>query len=561
MSNSKEIKSFQWTVALRRELSQFGASVKSQVLRDAQMLLNSLDFSEVVNVQRMMRKEKRDDSDLKRLRDLNQAVNNLVELKSIQQKNVLKVGKLSADDLMTLAADIEKLKAKVIRTERPLSAGVYMGNLTGQQLEQRAKLLKMVGMSGARPQGNGIVRVWDLKDSSLLNNQFGTMPSLTMACMAKQGQVQLSDVVHALSDLGLIYTAKYPNMTDLEKLSETHPILNIIQEQQSSINISGYNFSLSAAVKAGAVMLDGGNMLESLKVTPQNVESILQSILKVKRQYGMFITESPGERNPYENILYKVCLSGNGWPYISSRTAIQGRAWDNTIVDLGAGGQSTKSNSPEKRPPGTPPVGLSFSQMMLLKDLMSGLDPNAKTWIDIEGRANDPVEVALYQPSNGQVVHFYREPVDIKQFKQDSKFSHGIDITDLFPSQPGLTSAVIEHLPQNMVLTCQGSEDIMDLLKSQGRRDIKTIDVSLSKEASRQFEDKVWDLHKGLCKLHTGVVVVKTKKGKMEITPHCALMDCLMFEAATNGGTVPTKVNPILPNDLIFRTSTKKVTL
>ncbi|QWQ58031.1 nucleoprotein [Bitu virus] len=562
MANSKEVKSFQWTMALRRELSQHTSSVKTQVLKDAQMLLHSLDFSEVMNVQRMMRKDKRDDSDLKRLRDLNQTVNNLVELKSTQQRNVLKVGRLSSEELLILAADIEKLKVKVIRTERPQSAGVYMGNLTGQQLEQRSRLLNMIGMNNSRAPSNGIVKVWDIKDSSLLNNQFGTMPSLTLACMTKQGQVDLSDAVHALTDLGLIYTAKYPNMSDLQKLSQTHPVLSIIQEQQPSINISGYNFSLSAAVKAGSCLVDGGNMLETIRVTPQNIESILQGILKVKKQVGMFVSDTPGDRNPYENILYKVCLSGNGWPYISSRTSIVGRAWDNTVIDLSVSQPQDKGGNNKERPvPTAPPVGLTFSQLMLLKDLMSGLDPNAKTWIDIEGRANDPVEIALYQPASGQCVHFYREPSDVKQFKQDSKFSHGIDLNDLFPTQPGLTTAVIENLPHNMVLTCQGSNDIEELLRSQGRKDIKVIDVSLTKDQSRQFEDAVWDMHKNLCRLHTGIVVVKTKKGKVEITPHCALMDCLMFEAATNGGTVPTKVAPLLPTDLIFRTSARKVTL
>ncbi|AJZ76771.1 nucleocapsid protein [Mammarenavirus okahandjaense] len=563
MANSKEIKSFQWTMALRRELSQYTSSVKVQVLKDAQMLLHSLDFSEVVNVQRMMRKDKRDDSDLKRLRDLNQTVNGLVELKSTQQKNVLKVGRLSSDELLALAADIEKLKIKVTRTERPQSAGVYMGNLTGQQLEQRTKLLNLIGMNNNnRTPPSGIVRVWDIKDSSLLNNQFGTMPSLTLACMTKQGQTDLSDVVHALTDLGLIYTAKYPNMTDLHKLIQTHPVLGVIQEQQPSINISGYNLSLSAAVKAASCLIDGGNMLETIRVTPQNIESILQGVLRVKKQFGMFISEAPGDRNPYENILYKICLSGNGWPYISSRTSIIGRAWDNTVIDLSTSQPPKVGKTSSDKPNQSMPLaGLTFSQLLLLKDLMAGLDPNARTWIDIEGRANDPVEIALYQPANGQCIHFYREPSDVKQFKQDSKFSHGIDLTDLFSAQPGLTSAVIENLPQNMVLTCQGASDIEDLLRSQGKGDIKVIDVSLSKEQSRQFEDAVWDLHKNLCRIHTGVVVMKTKKGKVEVTPHCALMDCLMFEAATNGGTVPTKVSPLLPSDLVFRTQSRKVTL
>nr|QWQ58037.1 nucleoprotein [Mammarenavirus lunaense] len=569
MSNSKEVKSFLWTQSLRRELSGFCSNVKIQVIKDAQALLHGLDFSEVSNVQRLMRKEKRDDSDLKRLRDLNQAVNNLVELKSTQQKNTLRVGTLSSDDLLVLAADLDRLKSKITRTERPLSAGVYMGNLTAQQLDQRRTLLQMVGMginNSAAPKGDGIVRVWDVRNPELLNNQFGTMPSLTVACMCKQGQVDLNDVIQSLTDLGLIYTAKYPNMSDLEKLAQTHPVLNLIDAKKSAINISGYNFSLSAAVKAGASLLDGGNMLETIKVSPKNIQDILKAVLKVKRSLGMFISDMPGDRNPYENILYKLCLSGDGWPYIASRTSITGRAWDNTTVDLENGDtmRAATSNNPNSRPTLSQgfPTTLTYSQLMELRDSMLQLDPNAKTWIDIEGRAEDPVEIAIVQPSNGHYIHFYREPTDMKQFKQDSKYSHGLDIQDLFNVQPGLTSAVMESLPKNMVLTCQGADDIKKLLDSQGRRDIKLIDVGMQKAEARKFEDEIWDQYKPLCKMHTGIVVEKKKRGgKEEITPHCALMDCLMYEAAVMGSAKFPQLRAVLSRDLVFRTSSPKVVL
>nr|AYM51856.1 nucleoprotein [Mammarenavirus lassaense] len=569
MSASKEVKSFLWTQSLRRELSGYCSNIKLQVVKDAQALLHGLDFSEVSNVQRLMRKQKRDDSDLKRLRDLNQAVNNLVELKSTQQKSILRVGTLTSDDLLTLAADLEKLKSKVIRTERPLSSGVYMGNLSTQQLEQRRALLNMIGMVGGaqstQPGRDGVVRVWDVKNPDLLNNQFGTMPSLTLACLTKQGQVDLNDAVLALTDLGLIYTAKYPNSSDLDRLSQSHPILNMVDTKKSSLNISGYNFSLGAAVKAGACMLDGGNMLETIKITPQTMDGILKSILKVKRSLGMFVSDTPGERNPYENILYKICLSGDGWPYIASRTSIVGRAWENTTVDLESDGKPQKVGtvgSNKSLQSAGFPTGLTYSQLMTLKDSMMQLDPSAKTWIDIEGRPEDPVEIALYQPMSGCYIHFFREPTDLKQFRQDAKYSHGIDVADLFPAQPGLTSAVIEALPRNMVLTCQGSDDIKRLLDSQGRRDIKLIDIALSKADSRRFENAVWDQCKDLCHMHTGVVVEKKKRGgKEEITPHCALMDCIMYDAAVSGGLNIPVLRAVLPRDMVFRTSSPKVVL
>nr|CAA76165.1 nucleoprotein [Mammarenavirus choriomeningitidis] len=551
MSLSKEVKSFQWTQALRRELQNFTTDVKAAVIKDATSLLNGLDFSEVSNVQRIMRKEKRDDKDLQRLRSLNQTVYSLVDLKSASKKNVLKVGRLSAEQLMSLAADLEKLKGKIMRSERPQTSGVYMGSLTTQQLDQRSQILQMVGMRRPQQGANGVVRVWDVKDSSLLNNQFGTMPSLTMACMAKQSQTPLNDVVQALTDLGLLYTVKYPNLNDLEKLKDKHPVLGVITEQQSSINISGYNFSLGAAVKAGAALLDGGNMLESILIKPSNSEDLLKAVLGAKRKLNMFVSDQVGDRNPYENILYKVCLSGEGWPYIACRTSIVGRAWENTTIDLTSEKSVTNSPRPVPGAAGPPQVGLSYGQAMLLKDLMGGIDPNAPTWIDIEGRFNDPVEIAIFQPQNGQFIHFYREPTDQKQFKQDSKYSHGMDLTDLFNAQPGLTSSVIGALPQGMVLSCQGSDDIRKLLDLQNRRDIKLIDVEMTKEASREYEDKVWDKYGWLCKMHTGIV--RDKKNK-EITPHCALMDCIIFESASKARLPDLKtVHNILPHDLIFR--------
>nr|AER39705.1 nucleoprotein [Mammarenavirus choriomeningitidis] len=549
MSLSKEVKVFQWTQALRRELQGFTSDVKAAVIKGATSLLNGLDFSEVSNVQRIMRKEKRDDKDLQRLRSLNQTVHSLVDLRSTSKKNVLKVGRLSAEELMSLAADLEKLKAKIMRSERPQASGVYMGNLTAQQLDQRSQILQMVGMKKPQQGANGVVRVWDVMDSSLLNNQFGTMPSLTMACMAKQSQTPLNDVVHALTDLGLLGTVKFPNLNDPERLRDKHAVLGVITEQQSSINISGYTFSLGAAVKAGAALLDGGNMLEYILVKPSNSEDLLKAVLGAKRKLNMFVSDQVGDRNPYENILYKVCLSGEGWPNIACRTS--GTAWEtNTIIltrDRGI------NNSPRKVPgaAGPPQVGLSYSQTMLLKDLMGGIDPNTPTWIDIEGMFNDPVEIAIFQPQNGQYIHFYREPTDQKQFKQDSKYSHGMDLVDLFNAQPGLTSSVVGALPQGMVLSCQGSDDIRKLLDSQNRRDIKLIDVEMTKEASREYEDKVWDKYGWLCKMHTGIVRDKIKK---PITPHCALLDCIIFESATKARLPDLKtVHNILPHDLIFR--------
>uniref|UniRef100_A0AAU8BE54 Nucleoprotein n=1 Tax=Erinaceus europaeus arenavirus TaxID=3230302 RepID=A0AAU8BE54_9VIRU len=561
---SGEVRSFFWLQTLRRELSSYTTDVKTSVIQDAQTLLQTLDFSEVTNVQRLMRKESRNDQDLDRLRNLNKVVDNALVMKSKQQQNILKVGRLSKDELIILSSDLEKLKNKVIRSENQ-GAGVYQGNLSSTQLDQRSKILKSLGMINVR-QRSDIVRVWDVSNPSLLINQFGTVPSLTMACMAKQGRFELNDVVTGLSALGLVYTAKYPNLDDLSKLEVDYPCLSSITTEESSINISGYNLSLSAAVKAGATLLGGGNMLETLKVSPNNVADILKSILAAKQKVGMFIDDAPGQRNPYENILYKVCLSGEGWPYISSRSQITGRAWDNTIIDFSEvnGGQSasdTKAKEKAKKQQQQQmngdvlQTGLTYTQTQTLDELLKSIDPSAETWIDIEGRHNDPVEICIFQPQSGNYIHFYREPTDKKTFTNDSKYSHGMDISDLFNTQPGLTSAVLTALPKNMVLTCQGSEDILKLLTSQARNDIKVIDVRMTKEQSRKFEDDIWDTYSSKCKMHTGLVREKTKTGKQSKSPHCALFDCLMYYSATKDKAYDQGIRNVLPHDLIFRES------
>nr|WIG62116.1 glycoprotein [Mammarenavirus sp.] len=561
---TSEIKSFFWLQTLRRELSPFTTDVKTSVVQDAQSLIQNLDFSEVVNVQRLMRKTSRNDQDLERLRNLNKVVDTTVAMKSKQQQNVLKVGRLSKDELIILSSDLEKLKNKVIKSESS-GGGVYQGNLSSTQLDQRNKILQSLGMSKQRPT---VVRIWDVSNPKLLINQFGTIPSLTMACIAKQGKFELNDVVTGLSALGLVYTVKYPNLDDLSKLEQEYPCLGTITAEESSINISGYNLSLSAATKAGASLLGGGNMLETIKVTPNNIADIVKSILVAKQKIGMFIDDNSGQRNPYENILYKVCLSGEGWPYISSRSQLTGRAWDNTVIDLSDGKadpQNAVVKPKEKKAQqpngGSVQTGLTYQQLQTLHELLKPLDPSSETWMDIEGRHNDPVEICLFQPKSGNYLHFYREPTDKKTFVNDSKYSHGMDISDLFNTQPGLTSAVLAALPRNMAITCQGLEDISKLLASQARNDIKLIDVRMTKEQSRKFEDDIWDTYSSKCKMHTGLVREKSKNGKQTKSPHCALFDCIMYYSATKDKAYDQGIRNLLPHDLIFRESNKTLVL
>nr|UUW41184.1 nucleocapsid protein [Mammarenavirus chapareense]UUW41188.1 nucleocapsid protein [Mammarenavirus chapareense] len=554
MSNSKEIPSFRWTQSLRRELSSFTIPVKSDVLKDAKMIVDGLDFSQVALVQRVLRKTKRTDGDLDKLRDLNREVDNLMTMKSAQKNTILKLGDLNKSELMDLASDLEKLKKKVGQVERSPVGGVYLGNLSQSQLSKRTDLLRRLGFQQPQVRSTGVVRIWDVADPTRLNNQFGSVPALTIACMTVQGGDTMGNVVQALTSLGLLYTVKFPNLTDLEKLAAEHDCLQIITKDESAINISGYNFSLSAAVKAGATLLDGGNMLETIKVTPDNFSTIIKTVLSVKKRENMFIDEKPGNRNPYENLLYKLCLSGEGWPYIGSRSQVKGRSWENTTVDL--------SSKPAQGPKAPEKVGLNVRlshlteiQESVVREAMSKINSSHTTWIDIEGPSNDPVELALYQPESGNYVLCYRKPHDEKGFKNGSRHSHGMLLKDLESAQPGLLSYIIGLLPQDMVLTAQGSDDIKRLLETHGRKDLKVIDVKLSSDQARNYEEQIWSDFGHLCKKHNGVVVPKKKKDKdpsQSAEPHCALLDCLMFQSVIDGQPPQIKLQSLLPEVLLF---------
>nr|ABO25904.2 nucleocapsid protein [Mammarenavirus bearense] len=549
------VQSFRWTQSLRRGLSNWTSPVKADVLNDTRALLSGLDFAKVASIQRMMRRDKRDESDLTSLRDLNKEVDSLMTMKSTQKNMFLKVGALSKEELMELSSDLNKLRNKVQRTERlPGSGGQYQGNLTTTQLTRRSELLQLIGIQRTGRTGtSGVVKVWDIKDSSLMINQFGSMPALTISCMAEQGGETLNDVVQGLTDLGLLYTAKYPNLNDLEALSEKHPCLKVITQEESQINISGYNLSLSAAVKAGACLVDGGNMLETIRIDTSTFTTVIKTLLEVKAREKMFVSSAPGQRNPYENILYKLCLSGEGWPYIASRSQIKGRAWDNTVVEF----DSAPLRAPVPvRNGGAPLLGQLRPELEdQVRRGVEGLSPNLTTWIDIEGPPNDPVELAIYQPETQKYLHCYRRPNDIKSFKDQSKYCHGILLKDVENARPGLISTIIRHLHKSMAFTAQGEDDIRRLFDMHGRQDLKIVDVKLSAEQSRVFEELVWKKFEHLCDKHKGIVIKSKKKGSKPASTnaHCALMDCIMFSAVLAGFVPDEKPKRLLPIDILFR--------
>nr|ABW96601.1 nucleocapsid protein [North American arenavirus] len=553
--SDQSVPSFRWTQSLRRGLSAWTTNVKADVLTDTRALLSGLDFAKVASVQRMMRRVKRDDSDLTGLRDLNKEVDSLMTMKSNQKNMFLKVGSLSKDELMELSSDLEKLRQKVQRTERlGNTTGQYQGNLSSTQLTRRSEILQLVGIQ--RPSlaaTGGTVKIWDIKDSTLLINQFGSVPAVTISCMTEQGGESLNDVVQGLTDLGLLYTAKYPNLTDLKALTVKHPSLKIITQEDSQINISGYNLSLSAAVKAGACLIDGGNMLETIKVEESTFTTIVKTLLEIKNKEKMFVSSTPGQRNPYENVLYKLCLSGEGWPYIASRSQIKGRAWDNTVVEFDS--VPNKEHVPIRN--GGAPLLTTLKPEIenQVKRSVESLLLNDTTWIDIEGPPNDPVEFAIYQPESQRYIHCYRRPNDIKSFKDQSKYCHGILLKDVEYARPGLISSIIRSLPKSMVFTAQGADDIRKLFDMHGRQDLKIVDVKLSAEESRIFEDLVWKRFEHLCDKHKGIVIKSKKKGSTPATTnaHCALLDCIMFSAVISGSVSNEKPKRMLPIDLLFR--------
>nr|Q8BD31.1 RecName: Full=Nucleoprotein; AltName: Full=Nucleocapsid protein; AltName: Full=Protein N [Mammarenavirus tamiamiense]AAN32956.1 nucleocapsid protein [Mammarenavirus tamiamiense] len=553
--SDQSVPSFRWVQSLKRGLSVWTTPVKADVLNDTRALLSGLDFSKVASVQRMMRRERRDDNDLTNLRDNLKEVDSLMTMRSSQKNMFLKVGSLSKDELMELSSDLNKLKEKVQRSERIIGgSGVYQGNFTTTHLTRRSEILQLVGIQrpGLNRRG-GVVKIWDIKEPALLINQFGSTPAVTISCMAEQGGETLNDVVQGLTDLGLLYTAKFPNLGDLEALSNKHSCLKVITQEESQINISGFNLSLSAAVKAGACLVDGGNMLETIKVEESTFTTIIKTLLEIKSKERMFVDITPGQRNPYENLLYKLCLSGEGWPYIASRSQIKGRAWDNTVIEFDV--------SPRKPPVpirnGGSPVLTTLKPEVeeQIKRSIESLSVHDTTWIDIEGPPFDPVEMAIYQPDSLKYIHCYRKPNDVKSFKDQSKYCHGILLKDIEFARPGIISAIIKHLPKSMVFTAQGSEDIRRLFDMHGRQDLKIVDVKFTAEQSRVFEELTWKRFEHLCDKHKGIVIKSKKKGTTPASTnaHCALMDCIMFSGVLLGAIPNDKPRRLLPLDILFR--------
>ncbi|AAN09949.1 nucleocapsid protein [Mammarenavirus tamiamiense] len=556
--SDQSVPSFRWVQSLRRGLSAWTTPVKADVLNDTRALLSGLDFSKVASVQRMMRREKRDDNDLTNLRDLNKEVDSLMTMRSSQKNMFLKVGSLSKDELMELSSDLNKLKEKVQRSERISgSSGVYQGNLTTTQLTRRSEILQLVGIQrpGLNRRG-GVVKIWDIKEPEhSLINQFGSTPAVTISCMAEQGGETLNDVVARPNrSVGYFTQQSFLIWVTWRALSSKHSCLKVITQEESQINISGFNLSLSAAVKAGACLVDGGNMLETIKVEESTFTTIIKTLLEIKSKERMFVDITPGQRNPYENLLYKLCLSGEGWPYIASRSQIKGRAWDNTVIEFDV--------SPRKPPVpirnGGSPVLTTLKPEVeeQIKRSIESLSVHDTTWIDIEGPPFDPVEMAIYQPDSLKYIHCYRKPNDVKSFKDQSKYCHGILLKDIeYCSSLALYQPSLRHLPKSMVFTAQGSEDIRRLFDMHGRQDLKIVDVKFTAEQSRVFEELTWKRFEHLCDKHKGIVIKSKKKGTTPASTnaHCALMDCIMFSGVLLGAIPNDKPRRLLPLDILFR--------
>nr|QQJ42164.1 nucleoprotein [plateau pika virus]QQJ42194.1 nucleoprotein [plateau pika virus] len=542
-----DVPNIRWLNSLRKGLAGYTQPCRNLVIKDAQAILHSVDFYEVSQVQRIMRSQKRDDSDLQRLRDLNVSVFNAMDMKTELQKNKLDLTCMESEYLILLSNDLKLLKQKLGQMSQ--GTGVYKGNLTAGQLEKRSEIMKLINGDNARQQVTP-AKVWNIKDSSLLINQFGTMPALTLACLTRQTQTDLQDVVDAMTDIGLLYSVKFPNNNDLAILQKKHPCLEYITAETPEINLSGFNYSLSAAVKCGAAMLDGGNMLETISLNRNNVVQVLKQTMMLKKELKLYVDPNTKQRNVYENLLYKLCLSGEGWPYIGNRTQVRGRSWDNTVVEIGAIANKKESKTDLKHAPKNDPrIAAMVNDEVGV--IMKQFDPNEPIWMDIEGTPADPVELAVFQPSTGKFMHALREPADGSKFKEESKYCHGITLDSLRGTTPGVFSAIINGLPQGCVISCQGSGDIARLIGMHGREDIKFLDIDMSSEESRKFEDDVWKNYGSFCKIHTGTVVGKKNKknggARSIMTAHCALMDCIIYESATEGRLYNRHLVDLLP--------------
>nr|AKH49207.1 nucleoprotein [unidentified Reptarenavirus]AKH49211.1 nucleoprotein [unidentified Reptarenavirus] len=563
---------------LNKMLSPFQRELNNQIFKDVKALRGGLDINKINDVLRRLRKETKGPNDLERLRSLNETTAGLSGMVAVQRVIEIDSTLMSDEELIQCIENIDmiKKKAEYKGGSKPRTSEFESETgMTKSDHEVFNKLFnRFVPRKESGPAGPSTPKSWIGINPADLANQFGTSPAITICLIMMRTNSPFKQIIDALYDISILDSGMFVNASVIKAMTPQHPCLECV-EYTVPKNSSGYNITVKAIVKAANV-LSKLPKLEKLVLDDDNRVEIIRTLLSIQRELGIKIQINE-ERGLFEDVFYKICVSPNGPCVVSIRSELTGRGWENTVfrlrrpppyapklypdlmdLDLEMTLPAKKDQIEDEsrtiyifkpdaseideyiRSPNSSNSDSEVSDPRVLymsnacKELFKGGDT---VFMDIEGTAQDPVEIALLNPDTGKFIHIFRMPKDKDDFKKASKHAHGLLLDDI-SNHPDLQTeknieAFFSDIPPSAKIFCQGS-DIEECLKFFGRKDLKTTDCKWKREEYMKYHESILDeLSEILPCKHSGTV--KDKKGALA-APHCALIDCLMFSKTASGG-------------------------
>nr|UVT34655.1 nucleoprotein [University of Giessen virus]UVT34661.1 nucleoprotein [University of Giessen virus]UVT34665.1 nucleoprotein [University of Giessen virus]UVT34669.1 nucleoprotein [University of Giessen virus]UVT34679.1 nucleoprotein [University of Giessen virus] len=563
---------------LNKMLSPFQRELNNQIFKDVKALRGGFDINKINDVLRRLRKETKGPNDLERLRSLNETAAGLSGMVAVQKVIEIDSTLMSDEELIQCIENIDmiKKKAEYKGGSKPRTSEFESETgMTKSDHEVFNKLFnRFVPRKESGPTGPSTPKSWIGINPADLANQFGTSPAITICLIMMRTNSPFKQIIDALYDISILDSGMFVNASVIKAMTPQHPCLECV-EYTVPKNSSGYNITVKAIVKAANV-LSKLPKLEKLVLDDDNRVEIIRTLLSIQRELGIKIQMNE-ERGLFEDVFYKICVSPNGPCVVSIRSELTGRGWENTVfrlrrpppyapklypdlmdLDLDMTLPVKKDQIEDEsrtiyifkpdaneideyiRSPNSSNSDSEVSDPRILymsnacKELFKGGDT---VFMDIEGTAQDPVEIALLNPDTGKFIHIFRMPKDKDDFKKASKHAHGLLLDDI-SNHPDLQTeknieAFFSDIPSSAKIFCQGS-DIEECLKFFGRKDLKTTDCKWKREEYMKYHESILDeLSEILPCKHSGTV--KDKKGALA-APHCALIDCLMFSKTASGG-------------------------
>nr|AZI72614.1 nucleoprotein [University of Giessen virus 1] len=563
---------------LNKMLSPFQRELNNQIFKDVKALRGGLDINKINDVLRRLRKETKGPNDLERLRRLNETTAGLSGMVAVQKVIEIDSTLMSDEELIQCIENIDMIKKKAEYKGGSKPRTSEFESETGMTKSDHEVFNKLFNRFAPRkesgPAGPSTPKSWIGINPADLANQFGTSPAITICLIMMRTNSPFKQIIDALYDISILDSGMFVNASVIKAMTPQHPCLECV-EYTVPKNSSGYNITVKAIVKAANV-LSRLPKLEKLVLDDDNRVEIIRTLLSIQRELGIKIQINE-ERGLFEDVFYKICVSPNGPCVVSIRSELTGRGWENTVfrlrrpppyapklypdlmdLDLDMTLPAKKDQIEDEsrtiyifkpdaseideyiRSPNSSNSDSEVSDPRVpymsnaCKELFKGGDT---VFMDIEGTAQDPVEIALLNPDTGKFIHIFRMPKDKDDFKKASKHAHGLLLDDI-SNHPDLQTeknieAFFSEIPPSAKIFCQGS-DIEECLKFFGRKDLKTTDCKWKREEYMKYHESILDeLSEILPCKHSGTV--KDKKGALA-APHCALIDCLMFSKTASGG-------------------------